>query len=61
MTDSYKAINASNQAPETVQQQLENIIFTNPATSHTHAWNKSQYIKKLALKAKNALQSISTI
>lgn len=59
MADSYNAINAPNHSPETVQQQLASIVFINPATGQPHSWNKSLYIKKLALKAKNALQAIS--
>jgi hypothetical protein len=45
---------------ETLQDKLQKIKFVNPISGQLHTWKKSDYVKGLALKAKQSLDLLGT-
>lgn len=60
MNDEANAISHLQLHPQALQDKLAHIKFTNPATGHTHSWQKSQYIKSLARKIHDTIGLISS-
>lgn len=60
MTDSQQAIQMqTQQTTHHLQEKLEQIKFTLPCSSQPHSWKKSAYMKSLALKAQQSLNSVT--
>ena len=62
MTDQKLALEMNDQAsqPETLQEKLQKIKLVNPVNGQAVTWKKSEYVKSLALKAKQSLDLLSS-